>query len=235
MHPGPPLVCWWRTLRRGESAVPRLCVRVPLHSRGCQVPRAPLPAEGVTLRGTMSCIVSRSITPSSSLLWAHAPNHRPPTAFGLGFGRWVCAGCRQSLPGHGPSRRYPCESFRRCLGPCRGGPLGAPARYFPNDVGLPPWPRGRRPASNPLSDFRAEALSRLQPFANVQASTLAATQVAPTAAAILTAGQPWRLHPSRTRVVAFACIGRACRPNEQLTAGDFHPIRLAVLSATPSG
>lgn len=60
-----------------------------------------------------------------------------------------------------------------------------------------------------------------------------ATQVAPTAAAVTTAGQPWRLRPSRTRVVTFACIGRACRPNEQLTAGDFHPISLTALSATP--
>jgi hypothetical protein len=43
-----------------------LCPRTaPLSRR--QVPRAPLPPAGVTLRGTMSCIVSRSIAPSSSL------------------------------------------------------------------------------------------------------------------------------------------------------------------------
>ena len=57
----------------GESALSRLCVRAPLASRGCQVSSAPLPAAGVTGSGTMSRIASKSVTSSSSLLWAHAP------------------------------------------------------------------------------------------------------------------------------------------------------------------
>lgn len=55
-----------------------------------QVPRAPLLHAGVTAMQKTSRVSSRDITPTSSLLRAHAPNRRPPTAFGI-------ASCGRSL------------------------------------------------------------------------------------------------------------------------------------------
>ena len=55
--------------------------------------------------------------------------------------------------------------------------------------------------------------SRPLSFLTFWPPSLLATPVAPTAVVDgrLT-GQPWRLHPSRTHVVAFMCIGYASRP-----------------------
>ena len=58
----------------------------------------------------------------------------PPSSVSLR--QWVCAGCRKSLLGHGPSRRCLRESFPRCLDPYPGGSSGAHARSFPEDIGL---------------------------------------------------------------------------------------------------
>jgi len=49
----------------------------------------------------------------------------------------VCAGCRKSLLGIAPSRRYLCESFPTCLDPYPGCSRGAFTRFFPPDFGLP--------------------------------------------------------------------------------------------------
>jgi hypothetical protein len=75
----------------------------------------------------------------------------------------------------------------------------------------------------PHGDFSAEYISGLQSFANVQASSLLATQVAPTDAMLLHGGRgvyiraPYGSLPSRTPDMLAVRIG-------QLTAGDFHPI-----------
>ncbi len=45
------------------------------------------------------------------------------------------------------------------------------------------------------------------------------------------ASGPWKEHIRATRLVSSACIGCACRPNEQLTAGDTHPVSLTAASA----
>ena len=44
-------------------------------------PRAPLPTSGVTLHSGLSSSPSAGITPPSSLLLAHAPDHNPPADF----------------------------------------------------------------------------------------------------------------------------------------------------------
>ena len=80
---------------------------------------------------------SAGITLPSSLIRTHAPVLNPPTAYGHSLGRRVFAGCRQSLLGVGPSRRYLCESFPTCLDPYPGCSCGALARSFPQDIGLP--------------------------------------------------------------------------------------------------
>ena len=70
------------------AALPRLSVRGPPWDR--QVPRAPSLHVGVIDRQKTSCVSSRNITSTSSLLRAHAPNRRPPAAFGI-------ASCGRSL------------------------------------------------------------------------------------------------------------------------------------------
>ncbi len=73
------------------------------HNR--QVPRAPWPASGVTSGDEMSSISSEGVTPPSSLLRTHAPDHNPPADFSFPI-RPVFAGCCQPLLEDGPSRRY---------------------------------------------------------------------------------------------------------------------------------
>ena len=75
-------------------------------SRNRQVPRAPLPASGVTLGGEMSSISSEGVTPPSSLIRTHAPDQNPPYRLRLSLIRKVFAGCCQPLLEDGPSRRY---------------------------------------------------------------------------------------------------------------------------------
>lgn len=70
-----------------------------------QVPRAPLPADGVTVRGKASCALSGGVTPLSSLVWTHATDQIPPSDF-VDLFRPVLAGCCQPLLEDGPSRRY---------------------------------------------------------------------------------------------------------------------------------
>src|SRR5260370_23513759 len=59
--------------------------------------------------------------------------------FGLSLVRGVSAGCYQPLLPAGPSRRYLCESFPGCLGPCHGGlpSVSSPFLSPPH----PPFPR----------------------------------------------------------------------------------------------
>ena len=65
--------------------VPAQCLG---QSRNRQVPRAPLPASGVTSGGEMSSISSEGVTPPSSLIRAHAPDQIPPANLGYPyFGR----------------------------------------------------------------------------------------------------------------------------------------------------
>ncbi len=68
----------------------------PGPAKARQVPRAPLPATGVTSYAVASCTTSESITPPSSLILAHAPDQNPPADFGSLIRR-VFAGCHQSL------------------------------------------------------------------------------------------------------------------------------------------
>jgi hypothetical protein len=92
------------------------------------VPRAPLPTQGVTSRDVTSGATSEGITPPSSLLRAHAPNHHPlllpsASAWSAGLcrlpqapaGRWSFSALSlQSL--HGCLDPYPAV-FPRCIYP----------------------------------------------------------------------------------------------------------------------
>jgi hypothetical protein len=170
-------------LRRAEPAIPRHCVRAPLRRRRCQVPRAPLPAAGVTYDGAMSSTASKAVTPSSSLIWAHATDRRPLATFGpwprpaspcrlspVPAGRW-------SFPTLSP------RAFPRMTGPEPRQLVGCVCPFLPQRHR--PSPRslemGRR-LQVPLSDFRADAFSRPSTFLTFSPPGLLATQVAPTAA-----------------------------------------------------
>jgi len=77
--PLPTSICSHARPRLGWPLSPALR---PVASRtwNRQVPRAPLPAEGVTSTGATSRAASKGVTPPSSLLRAHAPDHAPPLA-----------------------------------------------------------------------------------------------------------------------------------------------------------
>src|SRR5499427_7346042 len=98
-------------------------------------------------------------SPRSLLLQTHASIPLALLSFGLSLVRGVSAGCYQPLLRVGPSRRYLCESFPECLGPCHGGPvecicLFLPPRHRPSPVHY----RGRLPAFPRQNDFMTDRL-----------------------------------------------------------------------------
>jgi hypothetical protein len=103
-------------LPRGSSCKSWLLRLPPLTTPGRQVPRAPLPGTSVIHARAVSCTTSKGITPSSSLLRAHAPNQLPPPEFVYPHSSpEVFAGCCEPLLETGSSRRYLCKSFPGCL------------------------------------------------------------------------------------------------------------------------
>ena len=82
-HPSPRHrgVCITPSPRRRPRR-PQLRVWLRAHHHGRRVPRAPLPSAGVTRAGAASQAAWKGITPSSSLIRAHAPDHPPPSASG---------------------------------------------------------------------------------------------------------------------------------------------------------
>ena len=123
---------------------------------------------------------SMGVTPLSSLLRAHAPDHVPPPACG-----------RPSVWGSVQVAASPCcdvvlpDVISACLSldawtltPAVWwvhGPIASPPpSAFPQSS----W--GRLPASIRSATSEREVMSGLQSFAHVQASRFAATQVAPT-------------------------------------------------------
>ena len=118
-------------------------------------------------------------------------------SFGLSLVRGVSAGCYQPLLLAGPSRRYLCESFPACLGPCHGGPvectcLFLPPRHRPSPVHY----RGRLPACPRQNDFMTDPF-----FETAAISLCSGPQVCSPPRSFLplrliAAGQPRLLRPS---------------------------------------
>jgi hypothetical protein len=121
----------------------------------------------------VSSTASEDITPPSSLLRTHAPDQIPPTDLGRPIIRWVFAGCRPSLLGDGPSRRYlynPCVGAWTLTPPCSSGAL---ARFFPEDAGFTSPIHVSHTNLSLQCNFSRGYLSRLQSFDYLQAPTLA--------------------------------------------------------------
>ena len=146
--------------------------------------------------------------------------------------RGVFAGCYQPLLLAGPSRRYLCESFLRCLSPYPGGRLSAFAWFFLSAHRPSPsfdWVGFPLLSANTIfhgSAFEAAAISLCS---GLQVCSPPRSLLPPQ---VSLQGSRGSLHPSKTCVVTFARIGRATR----LTTGnwrdeDFHLARFAALSA----
>ena len=101
-----------------------------------QVPRAPLPATGVTSCAVASCATSEGITPPSTLILAHAPDQNPPADSGLSLFQQVFAGCCKPLLGDDPSRHNLYNPYVGAWTTTPQCPPGAITRFFPGDNGL---------------------------------------------------------------------------------------------------
>jgi hypothetical protein len=136
LHPSSPGFA----LRRARDAVDqRFQARSPAlvsSFRAITVPRAPWPLQGVTPQSVPWPMTEIDSTRSSSLLWAHAPDHNPLAASVYRLGPRVLAGCCVPLLGVGLSRRY---LLNLSMGAWTRTPprsSGALARFFPDDIGL---------------------------------------------------------------------------------------------------
>ena len=195
------------------------------------MPRAPLPVTSVTRDRVASSTTSKGVTPSSSLLRAHAPNQFPPPDFVVRtyFQRSLQIAA-SSLLGTDSSRRYLRKSFLRCLALNPDGPTECTCLFLPrchrpsldpSQVGFPFRPRTR------FFTVRFRGCHRT--FLTFKPPSLLVSQIAPNAATF--AGWPRLLLPGRTRFVASARTGYAIRPVQAIdgertfTFPDLRPCR----------
>ncbi len=149
-----------------------------------QVPRAPLPLRGVTSSGMTSSAISKGVTPSSSLIRAHASDQNPPAA----FRPWPrSAGPCRLLPA--PAERWPFPTLSLQVFPKMPGSrsrrgVGCTCLFLPQRHRPSPHPaHGSASRVGPLRDFTAAGVSRSSPFLTFRPPGLFATQVSPTATA----------------------------------------------------
>jgi hypothetical protein len=196
-----------------------------------QVPRVPLPTNKVG--SIASSAMSEGVTPPSLLIRTHASGQFSLADFGLPYTASLTV-YGQLLLRAGLSRCYLCESFAGCLDPYPDGLLRCITRFFPKQH-RPSLLRERSASHN----FRTTISVRLN-FRDCSHSFmfrppgLLDTQIVPTVAYFRAPGShafyfraPYKLLPSCMSGILAVRIG-------QLTAGDFHPIRFAALSAAPA-
>src|ERR1039457_5319287 len=156
-------------------------------------------------------------------------------SFGLSLVRGVAAVCDQPLLLAGPSRRYLCESFPECLGPCHGGPvectcLFLPPRHRPSPVHY----RGRLPAFPRQNDFMTDPFSRLQPFRYVQALRFARLPDRSYRCSLSPQGsRGFYVRAEHASLPPHASDMLTTRPGNWW-CGDLHPTRFTALSAAPA-
>jgi hypothetical protein len=133
-----------------SSSLRSWLLRLPsLTMQGHQVSRAPLPATSVTYDRMVSSTTSKSVTSSSSLVRAHAPNQLPPPDFVFPhLFPEVFAGCCEPLLRTGSSRRYLCKSFPGCLSHDPVGFVGCMGLFLPLQHRPSPSPSNRSASPN---------------------------------------------------------------------------------------
>ena len=168
-------------------------------------------------------MTSKGVTPSSSLLLAHAPIPNPPR----GFARATPRGLRRLLPAPAGSGTFPTLSLR--VFPWMLGPVSRwlAKVHLPvtssRNVGLPRLGRGSACQDDPLSDFRAAQAFGTVVIPAVQASKFACHPGRSHRCGSVSTRQPWRIHPSRTYVVTSTRIGYASRPNRAIDDRGLSP------------
>ena len=213
--------CETRPIFNGHRLTPALR---PGPAKARQVPRAPLPATGVTSCGVMSSTTSEGITPPSSLIRAHAPDQIPPADFGFPYTAGLCrlspvpAG-RWSFP------TLSLQSVHRCLDPYPGMPLWCLCPFLPRE--LQPHPRCTEFGA---SDNRRNATSTTTPIAGrqsfryVQAPMLASPPGCTYRAGSAAYGQPGRLRHAMDWKLPSRTVVSLHDRNGQLPWRDFHPL-----------
>ncbi len=136
------------------------------------LPRAPLPAQGVTSCSVVFNTPSERVTPPSSLILAHAPDQIPPADFDLTITTGLCRSLRVTA-GRWPFPTLSLQSLRRCLDPYPVAPLQCICSLLPKGL-RPHLRRHKFGAPNYPDNATSTGLqfSGLQSFANVQAPTL---------------------------------------------------------------
>ncbi len=107
-------------------------------SNARHLPRAPLPAQGVTSHGVMSMHDIRERYLSFIAHTGSCARPSPSYCLGSNLEQQVFAGCGKPLLGDGPSRHYLCNPFPpgRDWTPTPQCPPSALARFFLGDNGL---------------------------------------------------------------------------------------------------
>lgn len=207
----------------------RRSVREPPWDR--QVPRAPLPRAGVTSTRKACTAFWKGVTPSSSLVRAHAPDPLPSTRLRHGLARIVFAGCCQPLLGTGLSRRYLCQSFPTCLDPYSGCSRGARARCFPQDIGLPRVRTGSAHRFHPTATSVGTQYRSCSHLLMFRPTGLLATPVAPTLHLAVLSSRGFYIRayhgPLPRRAADMLSVqNRAIDGKRTFTAQDWQPCRL---------
>ena len=162
-----------------STARQRVCqwicgLNVPLRGKSHAVhpvPRAPLPSRGVTSQGMATWATSKGITPSSSLLRAHASVPNPPRGFASARPRGPC----RLLPAPAERGTFPTLSLRVfpwMLGPVSRRLAGVLIPVTsPHNIGLPRPGLGSACRNYPAKRFLGRPVnSGRQSFLYVQAS-----------------------------------------------------------------
>jgi len=196
------------------------------------VPRAPLPDTSVTGVRVASSTTSKGITPSSSLLRAHAPNQPPPPDFVvLTFFPEVLAGCCEPPAGN---RFFPTLSpqiFPQMPGPQprRSHRVHLPVSSSASSAFLRPL-SSRLPVSSANTIFRGEVSRLSSDISYVQASEFACLPDRSHRCRLSQGGRDFYFQAERASLPPHA-LGYAIRPIQAIggertfTLPDLRPCR----------
>ncbi len=182
-----------------------------IHPATAKCPEPLCPARELPPPGWPQRATSKGVTPSSSLIRAHAPDQIPPAAFVpslAGLCRLLPAPCwRWSFP------TLSLRTFPWVLGPVPRQPGRCtcpflPVRHRPS----PPPDYGSATATLRSKQLHADAGFEHVVIRNLQAPKFARHPGCPHQLRPSSARRRWLLRPGRTRVVTFPCTGYANRP-----------------------